>query len=222
MTRSRNTTWCMIRTRQKSESWVQEVIRVRQLIFSGARKLPKHLFSFWCNPRGADEPWPFSADFLISSKTKGPNIAPKSFPQKGVCPFHRSHREICTRNRPVSQTKFLDDFWRAAPCSPGPLCFITDFSKPWFLGRLSFSDMKVRRRESALPRTPEWFTSRWEHERICLSGHVKSVVAGPLTGDSQTVIFKPCSENSWTKGWKWGVQSRSARNSLKSPFSNHP
>ena len=41
------------------------------------------------------------------------------------------------------------------------------------------------------------------------------------TGDLQTVICKPCSENSWTKGWKWGVQSRSARNSLKSPFSNH-
>ena len=26
---------------------------------------------------------------------------------KMVCPFHRSHREICTRNRPVSETKFL-------------------------------------------------------------------------------------------------------------------
>ena len=28
-----------------------------------------------------------------------------------LCPFHRSHREICTRNRPISETKFLDDFW---------------------------------------------------------------------------------------------------------------
>ena len=37
-----------------------------------------------------------------------------------LCPFHRSHREICTRNRPVSETKFLDDFW-------GPLCFTVEF-----------------------------------------------------------------------------------------------
>ena len=37
-----------------------------------------------------------------------------------LCPFHRSHREICTRNRPVSETKFLDDFW--GPLSlPAPL-----------------------------------------------------------------------------------------------------
>ena len=28
-----------------------------------------------------------------------------------LCSFHRSHREVCTRNRPLSETKFLDDFW---------------------------------------------------------------------------------------------------------------
>ena len=39
----------------------------------------------------------------------------------------------------------------------------------------------------------------------------------PSTGDSQTVICKPCSENSWTKGWKWvfGV-------ALQGTVSNHP
>ena len=42
-----------------------------------------------------------------------------------------------------------------------------------------------------------------------------------VDGFRRLAICKPCSENSWTKGWKWGVQSRSARNSLKSPFSNH-
>ena len=38
-----------------------------------------------------------------------------------LCPFHRSHREICTRNRPLSKTKFLDDFW--GPFLSRPLCF---------------------------------------------------------------------------------------------------
>ena len=42
------------------------------------------------------------------------------------------------------------------------------------------------------------------------------------SGDSRTVICKPCSENSWTKGWTRGGQSRSARNSLKSPFFQSP
>ena len=40
-----------------------------------------------------------------------------------LCPFHRSHREICTQNRPVSETKFLDDFW-GAPSSPGPFSLL--------------------------------------------------------------------------------------------------
>ena len=39
-----------------------------------------------------------------------------------LCPFYRSHREICTRNRTVSETKFLDDFW--GPLSlPAPLFY---------------------------------------------------------------------------------------------------
>ena len=39
-----------------------------------------------------------------------------------LCPFHGSHREIRTRNRPVSETKFLDDFWW--PLSlPAPLVY---------------------------------------------------------------------------------------------------
>ena len=39
-----------------------------------------------------------------------------------LCPFHRSHREICTRNRPVSETTFLDDF--SGPLSlPAPLFY---------------------------------------------------------------------------------------------------
>ena len=32
-------------------------------------------------------------------------------PKVVLCPFHRSRREICTPNRPVSETNFLDDFW---------------------------------------------------------------------------------------------------------------
>ena len=44
------------------------------------------------------------------------------------CPFHRGHREICTRNRPVSETKFLDDFFR--PLSlPAPLVFDTKYDR---------------------------------------------------------------------------------------------
>ena len=41
-------------------------------------------------------------------------------PTKNVlCSFHRSHREICTRNRPLSETNFLDDFWGQLP-QPAP------------------------------------------------------------------------------------------------------
>ena len=47
-----------------------------------------------------------------------------------LCPFHRRHRhrEICTRNRPVSETKFLDDFW--GPLSLRPLCFTAGGTPP--------------------------------------------------------------------------------------------
>ena len=38
-----------------------------------------------------------------------------------LCSFHRRDREICTRNRPLSEAKFLDDFW-------GPL----PLPAPWF------------------------------------------------------------------------------------------
>ena len=56
---------------------------------------------------------------VFQQQTRGCQILPQNpSPEKGqngVCPFHRSHREICTRNRPVSETKFLDDFWRPLP-----------------------------------------------------------------------------------------------------------
>ena len=69
---------------------------------------------------------------FLSSKTKGPGEqgAAGYFPkilllkraEKVLCPFHRSHREICTRNRLISETKFLDDFW--GPLSlPAPLVY---------------------------------------------------------------------------------------------------
>ena len=60
-----------------------------------------------------------------SSETKGPGeegaarYCPKILHPKRakmvLCSFHRSHREIRTRNRPFSETKFL-----GAPSSPGP------------------------------------------------------------------------------------------------------
>ena len=61
---------------------------------------------------------------------KGPPDVPKILLLKGakmvLCPFHRSHREIWTRNRPVSETKFLDDFW--GPLSlPAPLVYCCYF-----------------------------------------------------------------------------------------------
>ena len=37
-----------------------------------------------------------------------------------LCSFHRSDRKICTRNRPLSETNFLDDFWGPLPL-PAPL-----------------------------------------------------------------------------------------------------
>ena len=52
--------------------------------------------------------------FFFAVKQKGPKMV--------LCPCRRSHREICTRNRPVSETHFLDDFWW--PLSlPGPLFY---------------------------------------------------------------------------------------------------
>ena len=87
------------------------------------------------NPQpGRSKRWPArrekerkSAVNQRGQEKKGPpDVAPKSFSQKRAnmvfCPFHRSHREICTRNRPLSETKFLDDLWR--PLSlPAPLFY---------------------------------------------------------------------------------------------------
>ena len=56
---------------------------------------------------------------------------------------------------------------------------------------------------------PEGFSKNFVQKKFAL------IFWPYLSGDAQTVICKPCSENSWTKGWKWGVQSCSARNSLK-------
>ena len=39
-----------------------------------------------------------------------------------LCSFHRSHSEICTRNWPLSETKFLDKF------SPGPFVLLLHLS----------------------------------------------------------------------------------------------
>ena len=38
-----------------------------------------------------------------------------------LCPFHRSHRALCARNRPDSETNFRDDFWGSFLSRP--LCF---------------------------------------------------------------------------------------------------
>ena len=69
---------------------------------------------------------------LFSSKPKGLGEEGAAKRAKMVlCPFHTSHREICTRNRPVSEAKFLDDFWR--PLSlPAPLfyCWIVFHFQP--------------------------------------------------------------------------------------------
>ena len=52
----------------------------------------------------------------------GPKILRLKRAKMLLCPFRRSHREICTRNRPVCETKFLDDFCR--PLSlPAPLFY---------------------------------------------------------------------------------------------------
>ena len=72
----------------------------------------------------------FSAVKQRGRENRGPqDIAPKILVLKRakmvLCPFHRSHREICTRNRPVSETKFLDDF--CAPLLSWPLCFTANF-----------------------------------------------------------------------------------------------
>ena len=60
-------------------------------------------------------------------RRRGHRILPQNpSPKKDemvLCPFHRTHREICTRNRPISETKFLDDFW-GPHFSPGPFVLL--------------------------------------------------------------------------------------------------
>ena len=71
--------------------------------------------------------WGMGCANCISSKTRGPG----EHGAAGYCPrilllnwakclFHRSYREIRIRNRPISETKFLDDLW--GPFSSRPLC----------------------------------------------------------------------------------------------------
>ena len=77
-------------------------------------------------------PWLF-----VSSKIKGPGEAgaarycPKILlPKRAkivLCSFRRSHREICTRNRLLSETKFPDDFW--GPLLSRPLLFTAEFGE---------------------------------------------------------------------------------------------
>ena len=76
---------------------------------------------------------------IVSSKTKGPGeqgaagYCPKILLLKRakmvLCPFHRSHREICARNRPVSETKFLLMI-SGGPFLSWPLCFTAEFGRP--------------------------------------------------------------------------------------------
>ena len=53
-------------------------------------------------------------------KRRGRRILPQNpSPKKGhfmvLCSVRRSHREICTPNWPLSETKFLHDFWGPLP-----------------------------------------------------------------------------------------------------------
>ena len=88
-----------------------------------------------CSPVSRQPPPanPFSKPLnLLSNKSKGagrtraagycPKILLLNRANMVLCPFHRSHMEICTRNRPVSETKFPDDFWGLSR----PLCFTAD------------------------------------------------------------------------------------------------
>ena len=62
---------------------------------------------------------------VVSSKQKGageegaagycPEILLPKSAKWVLCSLLRSHREICTRNRPLSEKKFLDDFWAPLP-----------------------------------------------------------------------------------------------------------
>ena len=72
---------------------------------------------------------PISAVNQRGRENKGPpDIVPKSFSKRAkmvLCSFHRSHGEICTRNRPVSETKFLLMI-SGGPFLSRPLCFTND------------------------------------------------------------------------------------------------
>ena len=73
--------------------------------------------------------WPISALNQRGREKKGPpDIAPKSFSYKGptwCSAFHRSHRDICTGNRPVSERKFLETI-SDGPFLSRPLWFTAD------------------------------------------------------------------------------------------------
>ena len=75
----------------------------------------------------------FQAVYSISSKTEGPGeegaaryrpkiLLPRRAKKSALFSPQESYREICSRNRPLSETKFLDDFW--GPLSlPAPLSY---------------------------------------------------------------------------------------------------
>ena len=48
--------------------------------------------------------------------------------QMVLCPFHRSHWEVCTRNRRVSETK-ISGFW--GPFLSRPLCLLLNALQIW-------------------------------------------------------------------------------------------
>ena len=85
-----------------------------------------------------------------------PDIAPKILPPKRAilwCSvfFHTSHREIGTRNRPLSETKFLD-FFLGAPFSPGPFVLLLTFETYGSCSVRSLAEGAIFRSDEVLPR----------------------------------------------------------------------
>ena len=104
---------------------------------SESRGLKKHINFFNVNLLAPTQNAP-SLDpqkrVYLAVKTQGPGeegaagYCPKILlPKRAkmvLCSFHTSHREICTRNRPLSETKFLDGFWGLSRphCLAADLC----------------------------------------------------------------------------------------------------
>ena len=187
----------------------------------------------------SDTPLLRAMGFLVSQHGQLGAIPPPPFLSVSPLEYMRSRGAI-----PPSEKGYLSDtsaipYENKANGCDTPLCDTISKGYCAIWGGIShwaakFEGLSIESQSRRLSIIALWSTMRlivascfvlgmWYQHMVPFSRmyHNPSQRKGQNSRDSQTVLCKPCSENFGTKGWKRGGQSRSPRNSLKSPFSNH-